>query len=128
MTEDNGKQKKKMTAGRYMFGGLFRHPGAMIFALILTFVSTLLVILPMVIVGLALDELTVAGLSVAFMNLVWLIIIFGSIYMVMYFVVGYTWAVVTLRWERDSRQEFFESLQENSMTFHDQVDSKKLLS
>ncbi|MHA1927165.1 MAG: ABC transporter ATP-binding protein, partial [Candidatus Thorarchaeota archaeon] len=38
------------------------------------------------------------------------------------------WAVVTLRWERDSRQEFFESLQENSMTFHDQVDSKKLLS
>jgi ATP-binding cassette subfamily B protein len=46
----------------------------------------------------------------------------------MYFVVGYVWAVVTLRWERDARQEFFEVIQEHSMTFHDQVDSKRMLS
>ena len=41
------------------------------------------------------------------------------------FVVGYIWAVVTLSWERDARQDFFEDLQDYSMTFHDEVDSKR---
>ncbi len=41
--------------------------------------------------------------------------------------VGYSFAIITLRWERDARQEFFEIIQENSMSFHDQVDSKQLL-
>ena len=30
--------------------------------------------------------------------------------------------------ERDARQDFFEALQDYSMTFHDEVDSKRLLS
>ncbi len=124
----NKDSKNKMTAAGYMLGGLLKNPGAIIFAMILTFISTLLLVLPMVIIGLAVDELTNSGLSPEFTFLVLLIFIFGLIYMVMYFVVGYVWAVVTLRWERDARQEFFETLQSNSMSFHDQVDSKKLLS
>jgi ABC-type multidrug transport system fused ATPase/permease subunit len=111
-----------------MLGGLTRHPGAITFALILTVISTLLVTIPSVIIGIAIDELELSGLSAQFTFLVWLIVIFGLVYMAMYFIVGYVWAVVTLRWERDSRQEFFEELQDFSMTFHDEVDSKRLLS
>ncbi|MFW9799891.1 MAG: ABC transporter ATP-binding protein [Candidatus Thorarchaeota archaeon] len=118
----------RSAAARYMLAGLIRHPRAISFAFLLTIISTLLVTVPMVIVGMAVDELTASGLTSQFTFLVWLIAGFGLIYMALYFVVGYVWAVVTLRWERDARQEFFEALQEYSMTFHDVVDSKRMLS
>jgi ABC-type multidrug transport system fused ATPase/permease subunit len=128
MANENNNKTGRGAAMRYMLGGLARHPGAITFALILTVISTLLVTIPSVIIGIAIDELELSGLSAQFTFLVWLIVIFGVVYMAMYFIVGYVWAVVTLRWERDSRQEFFEELQDFSMTFHDEVDSKRLLS
>ncbi|MHA2002462.1 MAG: ABC transporter ATP-binding protein [Candidatus Thorarchaeota archaeon] len=128
MANENNNRTGRGAAMRYMLGGLTRHPGAITFALILTVISTLLVTIPSVIIGIAIDELELSGLSAQFTFLVWLIVIFGLVYMAMYFIVGYVWAVVTLRWERDSRQEFFEELQDFSMTFHDEVDSKRLLS
>ncbi|MFQ5833130.1 MAG: ABC transporter ATP-binding protein [Candidatus Thorarchaeota archaeon] len=128
MINEQEKTTGRSAAARYMLAGLRRHPRAISFALLLTVISTLLVTIPMVIVGMAVDELRVSGLSGQFVFLVWLIVGLGLIYMGLYFVVGYVWAVVTLRWERDARQEFFESLQEYSMTFHDIVDSKRMLS
>ncbi len=68
------------------------------------------------------------ALTSQFIFYVWLIIGLGLLYMGLYFIVGYVWAIVTLRWERDARQDFFEALQDYSMTFHDEVDSKRLLS
>lgn len=70
----------------------------------------------------------VLSLTPQFIFYVWLIIGLGLLYMGLYFIVGYVWAIVTLRWERDARQDFFEALQDYSMTFHDEVDSKRLLS
>jgi ABC-type multidrug transport system fused ATPase/permease subunit len=129
LTNENNSRVGRGAAARYMLGGLRRHPGAIIFATILTVISTLLVVIPSVLAGMAVDELVGAStLTSQFMMFVWLIVIFGLIYMGLYFVVGYVWAIVTLGWERDARQEFFEVLQEHSMTFHDEVDSKRLLS
>ncbi|MHA1909126.1 MAG: ABC transporter ATP-binding protein [Candidatus Thorarchaeota archaeon] len=124
---DTGISKTKSPV-RYMLGGLIRHPLSIGLATILTVISTLLVTIPSVIVGFAVDELEVVGLSAQFTFYVWLIVGLGLVYMVMYFVVGYIWAIVTLSWERDARQDFFEVLQDYSMTFHDEVDSKRLLS
>jgi len=112
----------------YMFSGLRRHPGVIAGATILTIISSLLVTLPMTIVGEAIDELTVNGFTAAFVNYCWIIVGLGASYLVLYFLVGYAWAAVTLGWERDARQDFFDLLQENSMTFHDEIDSKRLLS
>ncbi|UCE09705.1 MAG: ABC transporter ATP-binding protein [Candidatus Thorarchaeota archaeon] len=121
--------KKKRTPLGYMLGGLLRHPGAIAFAIIMTIISTLLITFPMVFLGFAVDELEASSaITPAFMSFVWYIVIVTLVYMVLYFGVGYVWALVTLRWERDARQEFFEILQENSMTFHDEIDSKRLLS
>ncbi len=111
-----------------MMGGLLKHPGSIAVATLFTVISTLLLVLPAIIIGLAIDELTVAGYTTQFTSYVWLIVGLTAVYMVLYFGVGYVWAIVALRWERDARQEFFESLQEFSMTFHDEVDSKRLLS
>ena len=119
---------KHQSATRYMMGGLLKHPGSIAVATLFTVISTLLLILPAMIIGLAIDELTVAGYTTQFTSYVWLIVGLTAVYMVLYFGVGYVWAIVALRWERDARQEFFESLQEFSMTFHDEVDSKRLLS
>ncbi|MHA1485327.1 MAG: ABC transporter transmembrane domain-containing protein, partial [Candidatus Thorarchaeota archaeon] len=119
---------KHRSATRYMMGGLLKHPGSIAVATLFTVISTLLLVLPSLIIGLAIDELTVAGYTNQFTSYVWLIVGLTAVYMVLYFGVGYVWAIVALRWERDARQEFFESLQDFSMTFHDEVDSKRLLS
>ena len=123
---------KHKSPARYMLGGLIKHPLSIGFATLLTVVSTLLTTLPSLIVGSAIDQLAIDQsshvLSPLFMYYVGLIAALAAIYMGLYFVVGYVWAVVTLQWERDSRQQFFEALQDYSMTFHDQVDSKRLLS
>ncbi len=111
-----------------MLGGLRKHPLSITFATILTVISTLLMALPILIVGWAVDELETFGLSPQFVIYVWTIVGLALTYMGLYFVVGYVWAVVTLQWERDARQDFFEVLQNYSMTFHDEVDSKRLLS
>lgn len=128
MAGESNNKKGRSAAMRYMLGGLGRHPGAIAFALTLTVISTLLVTIPSVIIGMAIDELELSGLSAQFTFLVWIIVLFGVAYLAMYFIVGYVWAIVTLRWERDARQDFFEELQDFSMTFHDEVDSKRLLS
>ncbi len=122
------EQVVKCSPLRYMFGGLIKHPLSITFATILTVVSTLLLTIPTLIIGWAIDELKDAGLSEQFVFYVWTIIALALIYMALYFLVGYVWAVVTLQWERDARQDFFEALQEFSMSFHDEVDSKRLLS
>ena len=118
-----------------MLSGLMRNKGITIFALILTVISTILVTIPSIFVGMAVNELLqpdgvtpVLAITQQFMFYVWLIIGLALAYMGLYFIVGYVWAIVTLRWERDARQDFFEALQDYSMTFHDEVDSKRLLS
>ncbi len=116
------------SAARYMFSGLVRHPFVMTAATASTIVTALLATYPSVIVGQAVDELVNAGMSQLFITYVTTIVILGLTYMALQFAVGYAWGRVTQSWERDARQAFFEALQDYSMTFHDQVDSKRLLS
>ena len=125
----NNEDQKHLSPTRYMLAGLLKHPSAIVFATILTVISSLLTTLPSVLLRYAFDELTTTNaITPVFTGYVWLIVILTLIYMVLYFGVGYVWAMVTLGWERDARQEFFEVLQDNSMTFHDEIDSKRLLS
>ncbi len=121
-------QGQKCSPTSYMLGGLRKHPFSIAFATLLTIISTLVMVIPTLIIGWAVDELGAAGLSPQFVLYVWEIVGLAVLYMGMYFIVGYVWAVVTLQWERDSRQDYFEALQNYSMTFHDEVDSKRLLS
>jgi ABC-type multidrug transport system fused ATPase/permease subunit len=135
MARNNGGKTITKSPARYMLSGLARNKGVTTFALILTVISTILVTIPSLIIGSAVNELLqadgvtpVPALTPEFIFYVWLIVGLGLLYMGLYFIVGYVWAIVTLRWERDARQDFFEALQDYSMTFHDEVDSKRLLS
>jgi len=128
MSRNNGGATIRKTPWRYMLSGMTRNKAVASVGLLLSMISSLLTVFPSVFIGLAVTEIqTTATLTAQFMTYVWLIVIFALIYMGLFFVGGWVWATLTLRWERDARQDFFEALQVYSMTFHDEFDSKRLL-
>ena len=128
MARNNGGETIRKTPWRYMLSGMTRNKAVATVGLTLTMFSTILTVFPSVFIGLAVNEIqTTAAMTAQFMTYVYLIVIFALIYMGLFFVGGYVWATLTLRWERDARQDFFEALQVYSMTFHDEFDSKRLL-
>ncbi len=128
MSRNNGGETIRKTPWRYMLSGMTRNKAVATAGLLLTMISTLLTVFPSVFIGLAVTEIQEShAITALFMTYVWLIVIFAIVYMGLFFVGGYIWAILTLRWERDARQDFFEALQVYSMTFHDEFDSKRLL-
>lgn len=123
-----GINNKYANSSGYMLAGLKRQPVYTGIAIVFTVASALVAALPMVYLGLAIDELVISGLTSKFVQLCWLIVFLALSYLVFYFIGGFAWAGLVLRWERDARQEFFDALQEYSMTFYDQVDRKRMLS
>jgi ATP-binding cassette subfamily B protein len=122
-----GNQRYNSATG-YIISGMRKHPFLTLGALILTVVASLFTALPFIVVGQAIDVLQLEGFSIEFVSLTWMIVLIGLAYLALNFTAGASWAAVIVGWERDARQELFESLQDHSMAFHDQVDSKKLLS
>jgi len=118
---------KYKSASSYQLAALRRYPGVTILATALALFAAYLTTLPALIIGNAIDTLETVGFTLAFISQVQLILVIAGALFLTILLVGYAFAVITLRWERDARQEFFELVQENSMTFHDQVDSKQLL-
>lgn len=128
MSRNNGGATIQKTPWRYMLSGMTRNKAVATAGLLLTMVSSTLTVFPSVFLGSAVTEIVNTGtITPMFITYVWLIVIFALIYMGLFFVGGWVWATLTLRWERDARQDFFEALQVNSMTFHDEFDSKRLL-
>ncbi|TFG32260.1 ABC transporter ATP-binding protein [Candidatus Thorarchaeota archaeon] len=128
MSRNNGGETIRKTPWRYMLSGMTRNKAVGSIGLFLVMISTILTVFPSVFIGLAVNEIqTTASMTAQFVNYVWLIVIFALIYMGLFFIGGWVWATLTLRWERDARQDFFEALQVYSMTFHDEFDSKRLL-
>lgn len=121
-------RKRYTNATAYILGGMRKHPFLTVAALLLTLVASLMTALPFVLVGQAIDVLSVEGLGSGFYVIIFEILLLGLAYLGSNFTAGWLWAAVVTGWERDARQELFESLQGHSMAFHDQIDSKKLLS
>jgi len=123
-----GANNKYVTSSSYMIAGLKRQPIHTGIAITFTVISALIAAIPIVYIGIAIDEFIISGLSNRFIQLCWMIVFLALIHLILYFIQGYAWAGVVLRWERDARQEFFDTLQKFSVTFHDQVDKKRMLS
>ncbi len=118
---------KYKSATRYQLAALRRYPTVTLVAIALALFVSYLLTFPSIIIGNAINTLEYEGFTQTFITQVWLILGIAAALFITTLLVGYAFAIITLRWERDARQEFFELVQENSMTFHDQVDSKKLL-
>ncbi len=118
---------KYKSATRYQLAALRHYPGVTVVAIALALFASYLLTLPAIIIGNAINILEYDGFTLTFIAQVWLILGVAAALFATILLTGYAFAIITLRWERDARQEFFELVQDNSMTFHDQVDSKQLL-
>lgn len=122
--------KKYRSATHWYLSFLWRSPGLVIFSLGTSLVSAFLNIAPSLFLGLAFSLLTAedGGFTPDFIFACLGIIVAAVIAFAFTFITNYTWTIAAFRFERDSRQEFFDIIQEHSMTFHDEVDSSSLLS
>ncbi|MFW9992431.1 MAG: ABC transporter ATP-binding protein [Candidatus Odinarchaeota archaeon] len=121
--------KKHYKSGNHLFFSfLWKKPSYIIFSMFMNLFSSAFTIAPAVLTGVAIDTLTEEGFGNKFIITCMLIIIAGVLFLVTSFLANYAFAITAFAYERDVRQEFFDVIQEHSMTFHNEFNSSKLLS
>ncbi len=116
------------SATRWYFSFFRRSPGLVSVSLIISLVSSLLMIAPSLLLGMALEILDRDGFTQEFINISLIMIAIAVFSFAFTFISNYSWTIAAFRFERDTRQEFFDTIQAHSMTFHDEIDSSELLS
>jgi len=120
--------EKYRSAGHWFWSGLGRYPALFIISAIFSVFSSVLGLIPSILIGLGLDLYAIEGFNSKFIFIAVGIMITAVINWAATFLGSYIWSVAAFRIERDIRQEFFEVIQEHSMAFHDEKDSGVLLS
>ena len=119
---------KYRSATHWYLSFLWRSPRLGILSLGVSLISTLLTLAPSLLLGVAFDTLKDDGFSTGFVLICLSIIGTALLNFVFTFVTNYSWTIAAFRFERDARQEFFDTIQNHSMGFHDSIDSSSLLS
>ena len=116
------------SATRWYFSFFRRSPKLVTLSLAISLISSLLMIAPSLFLGMALEVLDRDGFTQQFIDITLLMIIVAIFSFAFTFISNYSWTIAAFRFERDTRQEFFDTIQAHSMTFHDEIDSSQLLS
>jgi ATP-binding cassette subfamily B protein len=119
---------KYRSSTHWFFSFFWRSPGLVFLSLGVSLISTFLSLLPSLLLGVAFSILENTGFSDDFVITSLMIIGAAVLSFVFTFITNYSWTIAAFRFERDARQEFFDSVQAHSMTFHDEIDSSSLLS
>ena len=106
----------------------WRNPKLMTIALILLVITSFLVLLPAILIGRSLEILLTEGYTRQFLILASSIVLVAILNYLVSTLSNYYYAITAFALERDVRQEFFDSLVDSSMTFHDRNNSSQLLS
>lgn len=120
--------EKYRSASHWFWSGLRRYPGIFLVSIFFLLITSVLGLIPSIFVGWGIDIFAEEGFSNTFLWIGLSVIISAVINWAASFFGSYIWSVAAFRIERDVRQEFFEVIQEHSMTFHDEKDSGVLLS
>ena len=113
---------------RLFFSFLWSSPLSVFFSMLMNAVSALSQTLPSVYIGAALDILFKKGFSNDFLFYCIVIIVLGFIYVFSAFSANYLFGITAYACERDIRQNFFDTIQNDSLTFQDTHNTSKLLS
>ncbi|MFX0151276.1 MAG: ABC transporter ATP-binding protein [Candidatus Hodarchaeota archaeon] len=116
------------SATHWYFSFFWRSPGLVTLSLGFSLISSFLTLAPSILLGIAFSILQDEGFTSNFVIICLGIVIAAILNFVFTFITNYSWTVAAFRFERDARQEFFDTVQTHSMTFHDEVDSSSLLS
>lgn len=120
--------EKYRSSTHWYFSFLWRSPGLVTLSLGMSLVSAFLTVAPSLVLGMAFGALEEDGFSELFILLCLGIIVIAILNFIISFITNYSWTIAAFRFERDARQEFFDTIQDHSMTFHDEVDSSAMLS
>ncbi|MFX0182664.1 MAG: ABC transporter ATP-binding protein [Candidatus Hodarchaeota archaeon] len=116
------------SATHWYFSFFWRSPGLVTLSLFFSLISALLTLAPSILLGMAFSVLQSEGFTSNFIMICLGIILTAILNFVFTFITNYSWTIAAFRFERDARQEFFDTIQAHSMTFHDEIDSSSLLS
>lgn len=135
MTLTKNKKRKKLVTERYSSAGRFffrywfsKNPFFYLIATVGICLTAYMQTWPNMLIGTAIDDLREAGLGSTFYTTVALVFLAAGVGWLFDITSAYLWTIATFRFERDIRQEFFEVIQNHSMSFHDVHDSGVLLS
>ncbi|MFW9853433.1 MAG: ABC transporter ATP-binding protein [Candidatus Thorarchaeota archaeon] len=122
--------KRYRSATHWYLSFFWRSPKLVFLSLGVSLISAFLTVAPSLLLGMAFSALADENFS---FNSNFLIICLGIaitsfLSFLFTFITNYSWTVAAFRYERDARQEFFDTIQSHSMTFHDEIDSSSLLS
>lgn len=116
-------------SGRHLFFSFFTKNYLILsVSILLNLFSSIAQLIPAIIIGKALGILVVEGFSQNFIFTALILLAVGALNYVFSFVSNYSFAITAFAFERDIRQEYFDKIQEHSLTFHDENNSSKLLS
>ena len=119
---------KYRSATHWYLSFFWRSPGLVVLSLGVSLISTLLTLAPSILLGVAFDTLKNEGFTSGFILVCLSIIGTAVLNFAFTFITNYAWTLAAFRFERDARQEFFDTIQNHSMGFHDSIDSSSLLS
>jgi ABC-type multidrug transport system fused ATPase/permease subunit len=129
INERNIVKRKHYRSGKTMFLSFtWKYWYLLLIALSLLFVTALTQALPSIIIGEALDILANQGFNDIFTQKIILLLVLAILFVIISFISAYTLMIIAFKYQRDLRQEFFDIVQDHSMTFHDENNSSKLLS
>ncbi|MHA1912685.1 MAG: ABC transporter ATP-binding protein [Candidatus Kariarchaeaceae archaeon] len=128
-------EKKKLITERYSSSKKFfwlywikLNPKFILVSILGIAITSFMETWPAILIGDGLDELIDSGVTNQFYYYSIMIFVAAGIAWVAYFISAYLWTLAGFRFERDTRQEFFEVIHNHSMAFHDVNDSGVLLS
>ena len=120
--------EKYHSATHWYLSFFWRSPGLVLLSLGISLLGAFLTLFPSILLGQAFSILQSEGFSQTFLLICLGIITIAFLSFVITFITNYSWTVAAFRYERDARQEFFDIVQQHSMSFHDEIDSSSLLS
>lgn len=121
-------KKTKYRSGTMLYLSFFwKNPWLLTLSILFNIISSVLRMAPAIFIGMALDELILNGFSSQFTIIGLQLIGIGALSYGSSFISNYAFAITAFAYERDIRQEYFDSIQNHSLTFHDENNSSKLL-
>ncbi len=128
VNKENRLEPRKYRSGSHLFFSFFwKYPVPIIVSMLLNIITSILRVYPAVLVGLSLDALIEYGFSTQFIYIALMLILVGLLSYGLTFIANYVYVITAFKFERDIRQEFFDTIQNHSLTFHDENNSSKLL-
>ncbi|MFX1533875.1 MAG: ABC transporter ATP-binding protein [Promethearchaeota archaeon] len=120
--------KKRYRSGRHLFLSFFwKNPTLIAISIIMSVLASFAQTVPSVLIGMALDILVTSGFGQEFIFTIFLLIVIALLFAFSMASAGYAFGITAFAYERDVRQEFFDRIQEHSLTFHDEHNSSRLL-